>query len=287
MGGRGKLRFSPFNIGKRGEMDEGGYRKTEVDSEKQPETRKQEFRSSFKAWIRIVAFVVVAVFLPEQFAQAMEYDWRVLWQKPIVGAGAFTPPYLRDVRQADIPLTVKNILLDIAGKPITSVRISPELTVELEKPLNISKKRIEELYNWLQGKPCGTKALYDFLSYKGKQVQEQDIAVMALTVDILNDTIKPVGNPKIIKNSLYALSKASEFFGQKLYPVKIANLEMSNLAPFIAHLNGDHYILVTRIDNDKIYFSDNHKEGYIPKDKFLAKFSGNAEITVDVFFCGK
>ena len=42
-----------------------------------------------------------------------------------------------------------------------------------------------------------------------------------LTIDILNGVIKPEGNPEIIKNSLYALSKTSEFFGEKLYPVKI------------------------------------------------------------------
>jgi len=47
----------------------------------QPEIRPK-FKSSFKAWIRMVAFIVVAVFLPQQAAQAMEYDWRILWLLP-------------------------------------------------------------------------------------------------------------------------------------------------------------------------------------------------------------
>jgi len=92
----------------------------------------------------------------------------------------------------------------------------------LDKPLNITAQRIEEIYNWLKGKPCGAKALYDFLAYQGIQVADQDVAVVALTIDILNDVVKPEGNPKVIKNSLYALSKASEFFGLKLYPVKLS-----------------------------------------------------------------
>ncbi|MHB8154802.1 MAG: cysteine peptidase family C39 domain-containing protein, partial [Candidatus Omnitrophota bacterium] len=250
---------------------------------------KTAFKSSFKAWIRIVAFIVVAIFIPEQVAQAVEYDWRVLWQKP----GAFTPysPILpTDLRQLDIAVAVRNILKDIAGKPINAIKISPTLTINLEKPLNISKQRIEEIYNWLVGKPCGAKALYDFLAYKGIVAQEQDIAVMALTTDILSGILKPEGNPKIIKNSLYALSRASEFFGQKLYPVSLRAPEgRSNLSdistPFIAHLKNDHYILVTRITDEKVYFADEHKEEFLPKAKFLDKFSGYALVSslVDSF----
>ena len=49
------------------------------------EKSKEGFKSSFKTWIRVVAFIVAAVFLPEQVAQAVEYDWRVLWHKPVIG----------------------------------------------------------------------------------------------------------------------------------------------------------------------------------------------------------
>ncbi|MFZ2937295.1 MAG: hypothetical protein WA066_01140, partial [Candidatus Omnitrophota bacterium] len=183
------------------------------------------FKSSFKAWIRVVAFIVVAVFLPEQIAQAVEYDWRVIWQKPTV-ASLYTPAYLKNSQQFDVPLAIKNILKDVANKPVNAIKLSPEITIELEKPLELSNQRIEEIYNWLKGKPCGSKALFDYFSYtsQGRSVPgslEQDIAVMALSIDILNDVTKPEGNPEVIKNSLYALSKTSEFFGQKLYPVSL------------------------------------------------------------------
>src|SRR3989338_7444519 len=122
-------------------MDEGGHKKTKPEIK--PQERKglspqgadpKQFKSSFKAWIRIVAFIVVAVFLPEQVAQAVEYDFRVLWQKPSLNT--FAPPYLKNTPSFDIPLTIRNILKDIAGKPINAIKISPTLTVELEKPLN-------------------------------------------------------------------------------------------------------------------------------------------------------
>ena len=157
-------------------MDEGSDKKSESEEEGQspwgavskeelkPQIEKPKFKSGFKTWIRIVAFIVVAVFIPEQVAQAVEYDWRVLWQKPAV----FSPSYLKDISSIDIPLAVRNILKDIAGKPINAIKISPSLTIKLEKPLNISKERIEEIYSWLKGKPCGSKALYDFLNYQGQ-----------------------------------------------------------------------------------------------------------------------
>ena len=242
---------------------------------------KPEFKSSFKTWIRVVALIVVVVFLPEQVAQAVEYDWRVLWQRPLTNT--FTPTYLNNTPQLDIPIAIRKILTDISNKPIDEIRISPNLSVKLEKPLNISKKRIEEIYEWLKGKPCGSKALFDFLSYQGIRVGEQDIAVLALTIDILNEVVKPEGNPEVIKNSLYALSKASEFFGVKLYPVKI-NLGQSPSGtvptPFIAHLKGDHYILVTRITEEKVYYLDEHKEEFLPVEKFQDEFSGYGLVTI-------
>jgi len=216
--------------------------------------------------------------LPEQVAQAAQYDWRVLWNKP-AASSILSPDYLKDARTIDIPLTVRNILKDISGKPINAIQLSPELTINLEKPLNISKARIDEIYNWLKGKPCGSQALYDYLSYKKglspqgtvPDISEEDIAVMALTIDILNDVTKPIGNPKIIKTSLYALSQASEFFGQKLYPVRLGLTNLAKLTPFIAHLNGEHYVLVTEIAQGKVNLINNHNKELLAEIEKLPK----------------
>ncbi|MCX5697071.1 MAG: cysteine peptidase family C39 domain-containing protein, partial [Candidatus Omnitrophica bacterium] len=266
-----------------------------------PVIEKEVFHSSFKTWLRVVAFIVVAVFLPEQVAQAVEYDARVLWHRPITNT-AFTPAALKNPNLQDIPLAIKNLLKEVSNKPVTSIKISPTVSIELDKPASFSSQRIDEIYNWLIGKPCGAKALYDYLSYAGSQAQEQDIAVVVLTADIVNDVVKPEGNPEVIKNSLFALSKASEFFGQKLFPIQLTTNDQprlpsdtrggqgpttndqrltTNLTPFIAHLKGDHYILITKITEDKVYFSDNHKEDFLPKEKFLEQFSGYALVAAD------
>ncbi|MDD5486988.1 MAG: DnaJ domain-containing protein, partial [Dehalococcoidales bacterium] len=238
---------------------------------KQP---KEGFKSSFKSWIRAVAFIVVAVFLPEQVAQAVEYDWRVIWNKPVVGAST---GYLANLNNINTALTIRNILKDVANKPVNSLKVSSNLTIKLDKPLKMSNQEIEELTEWLKGKSCGSKALYDYLNYTGIKASESDIAIMALTVDILNDVVKPEGSPKVIKNSLYALSQAAKFFGIDLSPVKIKpDAELNKLTPFIAHLNYDHYVLVTRVTGDKVYYSEEHKEEFFPKAAFMDKFSGYA-----------
>ncbi|MDD5409775.1 MAG: cysteine peptidase family C39 domain-containing protein, partial [Candidatus Omnitrophica bacterium] len=242
-------------------------------------TAKEQFKSGFKAWIRIVALIVVAVFLPEQVAQAVQYDASVIWRHPVtVGT-----PLLKEPGNIDTAIAVRNILTDISNKPVDEIRLSPELSVKLNKQVKLSKNRIEEIYQWLQGKPCGSKAIFDYLSYQGEAVVESDIAILALSIDILNGVVKPEGNPEVIKNSMLALSKASEFFGHKLYPIKIDDINAaSSTVPFIAHLNGDHYVLVTKIAEDKVYYSDEHQEKFLPKEKFLEKFSGYCLVNSEI-----
>ncbi|MDD5119843.1 MAG: cysteine peptidase family C39 domain-containing protein, partial [Candidatus Omnitrophica bacterium] len=247
----------------------------EQQTEARIEQPKKEFKSNFKTWIRVVAFILLAVFLPEQVAQAAEYDWSVIWNKP--AAGSIAPRYLKDINNIDTALTIRNILKDIANKPINAIKVSSNLTINLDKPLRMSNQRINEITEWLKGRPCGSKALYDYLNHSGVKAAEGDIAIMALTVDILNDVVRPEGRPEVIKSSLYALSEAAKFFKVNLFPVKVdSSIDLSSLTPFIAHFKNEHYVLVTRVSEDKIYYNQDHREEFLPKDTFLAKFSGYA-----------
>ena len=247
------------------------------------------FESGFKTWIRVAAFIVVTVFLPEQVSWAIDFDWRVLWPNTASAMGldksvltgsskALAPEYVKDIYRINIPDTIKKLLLDISGKPINTIQLSPTMSVELKEPLKMSKGRIEQIYNWLKGKPCGIKALFDYLKMQGAQAEEQDVAVLALAVDILNDVVVPEGNPKVIMTSLFALAKASEFFNHKLIPVKLNNAinSTNSITPFIAHFNSEHYVLVTRLSQEKVYFIDQHQEEFLPAEKFLEDSSGYA-----------
>src|SRR3989338_6455356 len=260
---------------------------------------KEPFVSSFKAWIRVVAFIVAAVFLPEQVSWAIEQDWRVLWPNSALASsanaagrlsGGFAPGYTRNPININVPNTIKKLLQDINNKPITAIQLAPNVTVEMKAPLKMSAGRIEQIYQWLLGKPCGTKALYDYLKMRGVTADESDIAVLALSVDILNDVTKPEGNPEVIKTSLFALSKASEFFNHKLILVKLSTIDYrlsTNLTPFIAHFKDEHYVLVTQLSAEKAYFIDQHEEEFLPLEKFQEEFSGYALVEAGSFHDGQ
>src|SRR3989339_1712799 len=259
------------------------------------------FESGFKTWIRVAAFIVVTVFLPEQVSWAIDFDWRVLWPNTASAMGldksvltgssqTLAPEYVKDIYRINIPDTIKKLLLDIPSKPISTIQLSPTMSIELKEPLKMSKGRIEQIYNWLKGKPCGIKAFFDYLNMQGAKVEEQDIAVLALAVDILNDVIRPEGNPKVINTSLFALSKTSEFFNHKLVPVKLSTIDYrlsTNLTPFIAHFKNEHYVLVTKISAEKIYFIDQHQEEFLPFEKFQQEFSGYALVEAGNFQDGQ
>ncbi|MBL7081846.1 MAG: hypothetical protein ISS44_04720, partial [Candidatus Omnitrophica bacterium] len=90
-----------------------------------------------------------------------------------------------------------------------------------------------------------------------------------------------------LKNSLYAISKTAQYFGLDLSPVKINKEQFNNILPFIAHLNSNidssetgHFILVTKIDEQKVYFYDKG-DSVSSKEEFLEKFSGYCLITGD------
>ena len=50
-----------------------------------------KFKSRFKPWIRTVALIVALIFVPEQVAQAVEFDWRVIWRQPAASSVLCAP----------------------------------------------------------------------------------------------------------------------------------------------------------------------------------------------------
>ncbi|MFH1248373.1 MAG: cysteine peptidase family C39 domain-containing protein, partial [Candidatus Omnitrophota bacterium] len=89
------------------------------------EQPRKEFQSSFKAWIRAVAFIVIAVFLPEQAAQAMGYDPTTIWNHSYFvhqGKNGFLTYLVAD--------NVKRSLDSLAYKPLNQVQLDKDLVVE-------------------------------------------------------------------------------------------------------------------------------------------------------------
>ena len=194
--------------------------KKENHIEHKPEQEAQEptpgFKSKFKTWMKVISVVILLTFCPEQIAWAIQYDSGVLSQKP-----TFALSQQSLASGTEIADSVRKTLLQLSKKPYQEIRLSDNLSITLDKPLDISRDRIEEIHDWLRGRPCGTKALWDFLNYKGIYVRDGDIAALALTIDILNDLVEPEGDPEVIETSFYSLQQAAQYFGIDLYPIKL------------------------------------------------------------------
>ncbi|MCM8780159.1 MAG: cysteine peptidase family C39 domain-containing protein, partial [Candidatus Omnitrophica bacterium] len=285
-------------------MIDKGLKEPEPESElieQQP-----EFRSTFKTWIKIVAFVVVAVFLPEQVAWAIEYNPAILWRQ----LNPVSIPSLRGTSEAipnpvvfnkAVAQSIYRFLKPLVDKPIEQVQIRPGLVINVALSNNrepLTANRLKSIYDWLKKPetetvPCSAYVLYNLLKEKGIDVNIVELSSLLILIDILVGNINaeglarkvPTTNTRIY-NSLYALEKTAAYFGLNLYATKLSDLTPNtyNLTPFIAHLrttnkeqrttNAGHFVLVTKISDEKVEYFYDKGSTFLPRKKFLEDFSG-------------
>ena len=125
---------------------------------------------------------------------------------------------------------------------------------------------------------CGTIALANLFSSLGRE----DVSAAALTEEaILTDIIAGSINKDTegdLKLSLHALKNAAETKGMMLYGQKITSGDLGSIgSPFIAHVNGDHYVLVYGVKNGRVELFDPavDDEKLTGLQEFSQSFTGN------------
>ncbi|MDD5465686.1 MAG: hypothetical protein PHP73_05050, partial [Candidatus Omnitrophica bacterium] len=341
---------------------------------KQPQTEnsieqpKSEFKSSFKAWIRAVAFVVIAVFLPEQAAQAMGYDPTTIWNHSYFvnqGKNGFLTYLVADnikrsldslsYKQLNQVQLDKNLVIETAplkesetiakvsapikgdqsnffGKignalqsgsvsifrlltsglkkdssPDQSLPTTRQGTASSQKPsLYLTGSVVKQINLWLKDPKtqvdnnCGINALNALFVQSGIKVTREELATRAIMVDFLSGNLREFKGELAL--SLFALQKTAASFGLKTALVKIpasalnqgdgsvfltpnsGKIEPSPLfqvVPFITYLLSEHFVLVTRVTEDKVYYKEDKEEANMPKEIFLKGFTGNCLVLAD------
>ncbi len=151
-------------------------------------------------------------------------------------------------------------------------------------------KELKSAYQWLkspatQTVPCSAYVLYNLLLAKGIEPKIEDISASLISFDLKAGNLKPPFSESRINNSLYAMAKTSGSLGLKLLPSRIDSItpellnSLDSQTPFIAHLNSlveGHFVLVTKIDQEKVYFFYDKGNTFLPLEKFLEDFSGYA-----------
>ncbi|MCM8801124.1 MAG: hypothetical protein NC912_03815, partial [Candidatus Omnitrophica bacterium] len=251
-------------------MEEASHKKTEPEGKLKP--AREKFKSSFKAWIRVVAFIVLVVFLPEQVVLPIEYNPAIFWKHPVPPNTQYSLLNTKidpAVFNKAVARSVYRFLKPLINKPASQIQLKPGLTIETSN-LQLTTSHLKLLYEWLkkpetETAPCSVYVLYNLLKEKGIQVRVEELSTLLILIDTLvgNIDAKLTSN-SYFYNSLYALQKTAEYFGLKLYPVKIdSNALMQHaqgITPFIAHLFSEtttpkaqpttqkgHFVLVTKI----------------------------------------
>ncbi len=257
-----------------------------VFSRQNPILDEPPFQSRFKGWIRSVALTLLVVFIPDQISWAINYDPSVLWNKlpNVQVVNTNLPPAAASSMQ--ITQSVQNLLGQIANKPNT------RLQLQIDEPSPVSKgrqlivdsntlftpERIGAITQWLS-KPeihplnCSIYSLNDILVSRGFKPTLEEISVLTLTVDLMNNIIKP-GDPKL-KTSLLAMEKVAEAYELNYKAIKIKPQDVFKLTtPFVANFSSEHFVTVTRIEGDTVHFIDIGQPDSLSKEQFVNQLTG-------------
>jgi len=246
------------------------------------------FHSSFKRWIKIVAWIVILTFGPEQISWAVNYNPGVLWKSQ---AARYVDPSAPKAQQvsAQIAGNVENILRQIAYKENPQISLNlpnnafsdPELndrSILIKSNIFFTNNKIEKIYTWLREPGvhplnCGVYALRDLLGSHDIDVPAEELSVITLLVDILNHIIEP-GEPKL-KTSLYAIHRVAAAYGLDLKAAKLDPNQILNIpTPFLASLQDEHFVLVVTQDEKNVYYADIGQARFMSKEDFIKQSTG-------------
>jgi len=251
---------------------------------------KPVFKSRFKGWLRTVALTVVLVFVPEQASWAFNYNPQVLWgqkEGQVLSVSQDATP--EEIASAQIAASVSHLLDQVAYKENTRIKLElnndairdPDLKTRdllIDSNSLITKSRIKQIENWLR-KPeihplnCGVYALKDLLKKHNIETTLEELSVSSLMVDFMNDIIRP-GDPKL-KTSLFAINKLTDAYGLDLQSAKLNPVDILKLQPpFIANLEPEHFVTVTNIDADRVFYEDIGNTKSATFAEFVAKSTG-------------
>jgi len=260
----------------------------------QNELKEESFKSRFKSWIRLVALVVVLIFLPEQVSWAFNYNPAVLWghsssSVQVIDLDSPNPQVSQEEMMAiQLSSGVANLLEQIENKENAQIKLglSSDINNSLssEKSVLISAKRkitpdyVQSVKSWIRNPNihpfnCGVYALKDLLDGNKISTSLAEIAVATLSVDLLNNIIEP--GEKFLKTSLFAIEEVARGYGLNVQAVKVDTQDILYLkTPFIANFGSEHFVTVRSVDAQNVYFSDIGKQQSMPRDQFKEKISG-------------
>ncbi|MDD5574450.1 MAG: hypothetical protein PHH75_04650, partial [Candidatus Omnitrophica bacterium] len=253
-----------------------------------------------KLWVKAIAWLIVLTFLPEQVAWAVDYNLRGALNgavTPLASAAtvATDASVLQGVQKDAavdrmIADSITSSLKSLVGKQATDIKLSRQVSVHRNYPLNLTDNKIDELHTWMMDSgrnlvTCGAQALSGLFRAMGQNISPYQMAQSALLIDILSDSldIYTYNQAKKLENSLYALANTALLYGYELKPFhwkdfysnnKNISKALNKLIPYIAFVDDDHMVLVKGLNKDSVVIEDNGQEKIMSLVDFDLRFSG-------------
>ncbi len=136
-------------------------------------------------------------------------------------------------------------------------------------------------------------ALESLLDQKGKTYVRTDLARQAILIDVLTGVISPLDDGDLVI-SVFALNKVAGLYGVSLQGTNLSWDDLKAIVPTtsttsspraIAHINGNHYVIVTAMTADSITYIDpgvgkdkQNESITVTKAGFLKVWQGNVTL---------
>lgn len=139
--------------------------------------------------------------------------------------------------------------------------ILKELGLDNSEVVSLDSYKIDKIVSWLNsvGLHFGDSAylaLKELLDNEGLNIPKIEIARLSIIIDILTGVINEETDGNLLL-SMYSLNKVAKIKGLTLYSAKISFEELRETQkPLIAHVDDNHYIVITKIENDKVTYLD-------------------------------
>ncbi len=151
----------------------------------------------------------------------------------------------------------------------------------------LNRYDVEKILSWIdsQGLHFGQSAflaLKNVLEANGVVCDLEDLAINAILIDILSGAIDSLAKGDLAL-SMFALSTCARTKGVALFNAKLIWEDIAQLPSprFIALVDGNHYIVVTGVEGDEVYYREENRgpagtDEVMTKDEFIKTWSGYA-----------
>ena len=170
-----------------------------------------------------------------------------------------------NLQRLNFPTSSKNTGLDFNHTASNKVENKAQVE-EVNYPKPIKRRVLWRAYPYVQqqsSSDCGAACLATISRYWGKRV----------SINYLRELIG-IGRSG---SSLTSLAKAAESLGYHARPVRASLNRLVEQKPWIAHWQGDHYIVVYRLKQDRLLIADPAAGiRQVPRAEFLTNWTGYA-----------